>query len=269
MNDLRLILLGIGLLIIAVIYLWGTFKQKLQDRFRTRKITSFKKSSFVDVKAMPVYDEDEEVSSETLAKMDAFLASPKLPDVDISDFSLPVKTAKVDEEDVKLSKAVPEESGELSDQKKQSQDVVEDESRQQFNKHQIITFLIKASQGNTFSGVNILEATDVVGLKFGYMNIFHHHGIEGMESEESIFSLANMYEPGRFELDKMETYQTKGLSLFMQLPTSMDSILAFNLMQETAMRLADLLQGEIWSSKQKPIDEKTLQAMRDVAAEFS
>ncbi len=269
MNDLRLILLGIGLLIIAVIYLWGTFKQKSQDRFRTRKITSFKKSSYADVKAMPVYDEDEEVSSETLAKMDAFLTSPKLPDVDISDFSLPKKTAKVDEDDLKLSKVVPEKSGKLSDQKKQSQDVVEDESRQQFNKHQIIIFLIKASQGNTFSGVNILEATDVVGLKFGNMNIFHHYGAEGKESEESIFSLASMYEPGCFELDKMETYQTKGLTLFMQLPTPMDNILAFNLMQETAMKLADLLQGEIWSSKQKPIDEKTLQAMRDVAAEFS
>jgi len=146
---------------------------------------------------------------------------------------------------------------------------VEDESRQQINKHQILTFQIKASQGNTFSGVNILEATDVVGLKFGNMNIFHHYGTEGKESEESIFSLASMYEPGCFELDKMETYQTKGLSLFMQLSTSMDNILAFNLMQETAMKLADILQGEIWSSKQKPIDEKTLQAMKDVAAEFS
>jgi len=55
----------------------------------------------------------------------------------------------------------------------------------------------------------------------------------------------------------------------MQLPAPIDSILAFDLMQETAMRLADLLQGEIWSSKQKPINEKTLQAMRDVAAEYS
>ncbi len=60
MNDLRLILLGIGLLIIAVIYLWGTIKQKSQDRFRTRKITGFKKSAFVDARATPTHDDDEE-----------------------------------------------------------------------------------------------------------------------------------------------------------------------------------------------------------------
>jgi len=88
-----------------------------------------------------------------------------------------------------------------------------------------------------------------------------------MESEESIFSLASMYEPGYFDLDNMETYQTRGLTLFMQLPTPMDNVLAFNLMQETAMRLTDMLQGEIWSSKNYPIDEKTLQAMRDIITE--
>ena len=52
--------------------------------------------------------------------------------------------------------------------------MTEDESRQQDNQTQIITFLIKASQGNTFSGVNIFKATDAVGLKFGNMNIFNN-----------------------------------------------------------------------------------------------
>ncbi len=67
----------------------------------------------------------------------------------------------------------------------------------------------------------------------------------------------------------METYQTRGLTLFMQLPAPIDNIQAFDLMQETAMRLADLLQGEIWSSMHEPIDAKTLQAMRDLVAELS
>jgi cell division protein ZipA len=262
MNELRLILLGIGLSIILLIYLWGTFKQKSQDRAHTRKITSFKRDSVEDVNAMPRYDEVDDISAEAPAEMDAFLANPEAPDINASDFSLPIKTAMVDEVDLNLSKAVK-----LSDQKKQSQDIEEDESREQDNESQIIKFLIKAAPGKTFFGDNILAATNIVGLKFGDMNIFHHYGVEGMESEESIFSLASMYEPGYFDLDNMETFQTKGLTLFMQLPAPMDNIQAFDLMQETAMRLTDMLQGEIWSSKNYPIDTKTLQAMRDIIAE--
>jgi len=72
MNELRLILLGIGLSIIVVIYLWGTFKQKSQDRARTRKITSFKRGSVEDVKVMPTYDEDDEVSAEAKGKEQRF-----------------------------------------------------------------------------------------------------------------------------------------------------------------------------------------------------
>lgn len=268
MNDLRLILLGIGLLIITAIYLWGTFKQKSQDRARTRKLTSFKRDPVDDVKVMPTYDEDVEVSAEALAEMDAFLTNPKLPDINTSDFSLSTKAAKADDIDLKLSKSVVNKPDESSDQKKQSIEVVEDEARQQNTEYQIITFLIKAAPGKTFFGENILGATDVVGMKFGQMNIFHHYGAAGMESEESIFSLASMYEPGYFEPDKMQDYQTRGLTLFMQLPAPIDNILAFDLMQETAMRLADLLQGEIWSSRQEPIDAKALQEMRDVVVEF-
>ena len=273
MNDLRLILLGIGLSIIVLIYLWGTFKQKSEDRARTRKLTSFKRDPVIDVKVMPTHNEDDEASAEILAEMDAFLNNPEPLDIDVSDFSLPTNKAKLDEGDFKLSRSVTEKTDESpvesGDQKKQLQDIVADEARQQNNEHQIITFLIKAAPGKTFFGDNIQGATDVVGMKFGDMNIFHHHGAEGMEFEESIFSLASMYEPGYFELDKMEAYQTKGLTLFMQLPAPMDSILAFDLMQETAMRLADLLQGEICSTKHEPIDAKALQAMRDVVVDFS
>lgn len=103
MNDLRLILLGIGLLIIAAIYLWGTFKQKSQDRAHTRKLTSFKQDPVDDVKVMPMYDEVDEVSAEALAEMDAFLANPESPDINASNFSLPTKTTMIDKEDLDLT----------------------------------------------------------------------------------------------------------------------------------------------------------------------
>jgi len=279
MNDLRLILLGIGLFIIVVIYLWGTFNQKLQNRSHLRKLTNFKRSSSEDIKVMPTFDDDDEVSTATLAELDKFLANPKLPDIDTSDFSLSEKTVATDgiddEKEIKLSKST---RGKLPDsdildspstRKQHSQKGAEDKATQPITDVQVITFLIKASPGKEFSGVNILNATKTVGFRFGDMNIFHHHGVEGLMADQPLFSLASMYEPGCFELEQMETYKTRGLALFMQLPSPVDNVATFDLMQETVMRLTDMLQGEIWSSKQKPIDKKTLQAMRDVAAEFS
>ena len=256
MNDLRLILLGIGLFIIAVIYFWGTFNQKLKDRSHLRKLTSFKGSSPEDIKIMPTYDDDDEVSTATLAELDKYLANPELQDFDDSDFSLSVKAMEADgtgdDKEIKLSKST---GGMLPDS--------------EITDIQIITFLIKASPGKEFSGVNILNATKTLGFKFGDMNIFHHYGVQGLMAEQPIFSLASMYEPGNFDLEQMETYKTKGLALFMQLPAQVDNVAVFDLMQETVMQLAELLQGEIWSSKQKPIDEDTLRTMRDMAAKFS
>jgi len=256
MNDLRLILLGIGLFIIAVIYLWGTFNQKLKDRSHLRKLTAFKSSSPEDIKIMPTYDDDDEVSTANLAELDKFLANQEVQDFDASDFSLSAKAMEAngtgDDKEIKLSKS---HRGRLPDS--------------DITNIQIITLLIKASSGKEFSGVNILNATKTVGFKFGDMNIFHHYGVEGLMAEHPLFSLASMYEPGNFDLEQMETYKTKGLALFMQLPAQVDNVAVFDLMQETAMRLTELLQGEIWSSKQKPIDEDTLRTMRDMAAKFS
>ena len=269
MNDLRLILLGIGLVIIAVIYLWGTFKQKSQDRSYLRKLTSFKRESYDDIKVLPTYDDEDEVSAETLVELGEFLSNPKLPDINTSNFSLKANTSEINQQEIKVSKLTPKQSVakpvDLKTHEKNSQSIEEDKSKKQDPYDQIITFLIKAPPNQEFSGAGIIEATDAIGLTFGDMKIFHHYGVEGMKTEKAIFSLASMYEPGYFELEKMDGYKTKGLVLFMQIPAPIDNMAAFDLMQETAMALAGFLGGVICNSKHKPIDEKTLRTMREMA----
>ena len=263
MNDLRLMLLGIGLFIIAFIYVWGTFIQKSQDRSRTRKTTTFKRDSFSDINIMPDYDDDE-ISAERLAEIDKFLSNPVSPDVYSSDFSLHTKAIEIDAQEIDLSKSVANQSTASNIDKQTSQDQDKDRSSQQGHHDQIISLLIKASADKEFSGTRILEVAEAVGLKHGRMKIFHHYGDDDIARQKAIFSLADMYEPGYFELDEMTTFTTKGLNLFMQLPVSINSMTAFDLMQETAMRLADILEAEIWSTQHRPIDEKALQAIRDV-----
>lgn len=274
MNDLRLILLGIGLLIIAGIYFWGTYKQKIQDRSQMRKLTSFKRDTFQSgkiqsKKLIPDHNDEmnEEVNAESFAELDEFLSNPKSPEINTAGFSLRTKAETTErKKDLSLSKAGSEKIAPKKSFQDKPDNKQEDMPKQSTTQGEIITFLIKANADNAFSGSKILKATEAVGFEFGEMNIFHHHGTEDLKSEQAIFSLASMYEPGYFDMEKMRTFQTNGLVMFMQLPTPVDNMIAFNLMQETAMKLADILDGEIWSSKHKPIDEKALLAMRDVVA---
>ncbi|MFT5426486.1 MAG: cell division protein ZipA [Gammaproteobacteria bacterium] len=274
MNDLRLILLGIGFFIIALIYFWDTFKQKSQNRSHTRKLTSFERDSFKDTRSLPTYDEDDEVSAETLAELGEFLSNPKLPDIDTSNFSLRAKTTEFDQQDISQqrisnSKSITEESVaksiDANSHGRHPQRAEKDNSSKIDSADQIITFFIKPPSDKLFSGVDILSATESVGLKFGDMNIFHHYGMEGLETDQAIFSMASMYEPGYFELGNMDVFQTKGLVLFMQIPAPIDAMTALLFMQETAMGLAEFLHGEIYSFDHKPIDENTLRTMRDKA----
>ena len=274
MNDLRLILLGIGLFIIALIYFWDTYKQKLQNRSHTRKLTSFEQNSFKDTRSLPTYDEDDEVSAETLAELGEFLSNPKLPDIDTSNFSLRAKTTEFDQQDISQqktsnSKSITEESVaksiDTNSLDQHPQRVEKDSSSKAVSDDQIITFFIKPPSDKLFSGVDILSATESVGLKFGDMNIFHHYGMEDLETDQAIFSMASMYEPGYFELGNMDVFQTKGLVLFMQIPAPIEGMSALLLMHETTLSLAEILDGEIYSSDHKPIDENTLRTMRDKA----
>ena len=274
MNDLRLVLLGIGLFIIALIYFWDTFKQKTQDRSQTRKLTSFERDSFEDTRALPTYDEDDEVSAETLAELGEFLSNPKLPDINTLNFSLRAKTTEFEQQNISQqktsdSKSIPDVSIaktiDTNTLDQHSRSVEKDSSRKSVSADQIITFFIKASPDKYFSGVDILSATKSVGMKFGDMNIYHHYGMGDLVADQAIFSMVSMYEPGYFELGNMDVFQTRGLALFMQIPAPIDSMSALLLMHETALGLAEILDGEVYSSEHKPIDENTLQTMCDTA----
>lgn len=250
MSDLRWILLGIGLLIIVAIYLWDTFLQKSRNVPLTRRIINLQKNIVKKNKARSNYHEDEdEIGSKTLAEVKAFQENVQHSDKNTLDFFLETKMEEVSEAEIKLSSFALEPAFDSNTRLKP--------------RDRIITLLIKADPDKAFSGVAVLKAAETVGLKFGKMKIFHHHGIAALETAEAIFSLASMYEPGYFDLDKIQGYQTKGLSLFMQLPAPIDNVSAFTLMQDAAMQLAVLLEGKIYSTKHKEIDAKAFQKILD------
>ena len=80
------------------------------------------------------------------------------------------------------------------------------------------------------------------GLQHGRYGIFHRLSDGG--APEALFSVANLTEPGSFDLTKLDK-AIPGMSFFMVLPGDGDPVLRFDMMVETARSLAHDLDAEL------------------------
>ena len=65
-------------------------------------------------------------------------------------------------------------------------------------------------------------------------------------------------EPGIFDLNAMGKFSTPGLSVFLSLPGPAKPLLAYELMVETAERLAERLGGEVFDDKHLQLSEESI-----------
>jgi len=127
-----------------------------------------------------------------------------------------------------------------------------------------ITLTIIAKPGRPFTGSEIREQFEKVGLRFGHMQIFHHFGMAtDQENERPVFSVADILEPGIFHPDEMENHTTKGLVLFMQLPGPLDGLVAFELMSSVAQQLAKSLGGELCDDTRSTLTTQSANHLRE------
>lgn len=142
------------------------------------------------------------------------------------------------------------------------------EETQQKQTELIIVLYIIAQGESGFLGKDIVMILEQLGLKYGEMNIFHHYGIGEMKSKDSIFSIANMVEPGTLHPDKIAETTTPGLALFMRLPGPFGGRIGFDLMLTNAEKIADQLNGYIEDQTNKPLNNKIIFALRDKIDKF-
>jgi len=93
----------------------------------------------------------------------------------------------------------------------------------------------------------VILALRAAGLKHGRYGIFHKHASE--LNDEPMFSVANLTEPGSFEISNLTETKIPGMSFFMILPGEGDPIERFDAMVATARELARDLDGELRDDK--------------------
>lgn len=117
-------------------------------------------------------------------------------------------------------------------------------------------------------GAILLQMSAELGLKFGDMDIFHRH-LESSGHGPVLFSLANMFNPGTFDLDAMEQFSTEGLVLFMTLPVRADGHQAFTMMYNAANKIADAMpRAAVLDANRNPVTKQSVQHTYQRIREF-
>ena len=118
-----------------------------------------------------------------------------------------------------------------------------------------------------FRGEDILHILLACDLRFGDMNFFHRHEFEAGRGAIQ-FSVANMMQPGVFDIDNMADMVTPGLVFFVTLPGPEDMMKAFDYMLETAQAVARNLGGDVLDESRsvltKQVMEHSRQKIRDL-----
>ena len=129
----------------------------------------------------------------------------------------------------------------------------------------IISLFVRAINEQGFSSQDILNSMQQLDLHYGSMQIFHYHGTNELDNTaqyESVFSVANMVEPGDFTNLNAPNFFSPGLVLFMQLPNQLSGRVAFELMFNHAQRLTTLLQAQLECDRHQRLDTVRIEEIR-------
>lgn len=126
----------------------------------------------------------------------------------------------------------------------------------------IVTVYIAAKAGQVLRGPDIVVAAEKAGLTYGHMNVFHRL-VEGHPERGPIFSVANIKKPGSFEMAEIQSLETPAIAFFLTLPTSLNALDAWETMEPTARRMAELLDGVVLDEQRNALGRQRVAHIRE------
>jgi cell division protein ZipA len=132
---------------------------------------------------------------------------------------------------------------------------------------EVLVLNVRAKNDLPISGAALLPMLLTLGFKFGDQDIFHRH-VNSNGKGPVLFSLANMFKPGVFDIDNLENFDTQGISLFMILPIEGDPHQVFNMMHNAARKLADEFDAQVLDGRRSVLTKQGLQQYVEKIREF-
>lgn len=135
------------------------------------------------------------------------------------------------------------------------------------NPAMIVSVHVVAKPGREFGGAELQAAFSREGLAHGDRGIFHYYDSEHADAPIR-FSIANMLEPGSFDLAKIDDIKTHGITLFMLLPGDNNNVMVFEKLLDCARRLAQQLGGELRDSQRNVLTAQGADLIRESIHRF-
>ena len=143
----------------------------------------------------------------------------------------------------------------------------EGSSGQVLETSEVVVINVMAKKGFDFVGDDLMQVLISNGLRFGEMNIFHKR--LGNDSKSVlVFSVANILNPGTFDLNNMDSFRTLGISLFLALPTAINNGDAFEQMLTVAQQVSSSLDGELKDDHRNVMTAQTIEHYRQRISDF-
>ena len=148
----------------------------------------------------------------------------------------------------------------------QPQQAVKEDNNDQ--PQEVLVVHLMANKGETVAGQQLLDAILSVGLRYGAMKIFHRH-LNDDGSGPVLFSMANLVNPGTFDLNSMGDLEVPGVTLFMALDDIEDPVSAFNIMIEAIDSIVASLQLNVMDESRSSMTRQTIDHYRQRARDAS
>lgn len=132
---------------------------------------------------------------------------------------------------------------------------------------EVIVVNVMARDGQDFKGPDLLHILLACDMRFGDMNIFHRYE-NASGSGPMQFSVANVVEPGTFDLDNIDDFSSPGVSFFLGLPGPKDPMKAYDYMVETAQVLVKNLDGDLLDESRSVMTSQTLEHCRQRVRDY-
>lgn len=254
MNELRWILLGIGVVFIAIIYFWGSRKSRLDIRSRVENYPGMDKNNLHDVKLDPEKDKLIDISG-ALSAFNNYLK----------------QTREIKDANVRVEIPLHRENGHTDNNHASAESTepgIDKNTEMDHEEKEIIVIYITSKSPSVFNGGEILHVLESSNMQFGEMGIFHHYGPDKNHSSRALFSLANIHEPGTFDVENMDTFSTDGLAMFMCLPAEIGGDIALEIMLDTAQNICYLMDGELRGSDHLLLTPDSINKLRETAGQY-
>ncbi len=258
-DQLRLILLLAGMVLVVVIYLWDRYKRSRsrlkglslrQARRLQRELAQEEAMAEDDVPSFSAVVEKQDVPEPPAPEPVLAVSEPgQAPELELSK---PTPTA-VDTE------PEPGFSADADD------DYLHADPAEREKLPQMVVQIALVKKKGDFQGRDIQAAMQEANLQPGAMNIYHRY--DNRYADRVLFSVANMVNPGHFPLQEMDGFTTPGLLLFTQLPGVRDGMEIYADMLYAANQLAGIMGGVLQDETHSVLSKQTIQHTRDAIME--